>query len=166
METIKLLLGIGEVPLGKLTCYDALRSSFRTLTLRRDPACKLCGDSPSIHSIHNSETLGSFSCTVNMGIPTISVSDLKQRLAAGFDGLLLDVREPHENQIARIEGSRLIPLGTLAEAIPTLPRDKEILVHCKMGGRSARAVKTLLDAGFENVSNVAGGIDAWLQLPE
>jgi adenylyltransferase/sulfurtransferase len=165
METIKLLLGLGEIPLGKLTCYDALRSSFRTLTLRRDPACKLCGDSPAIHSIHNPETLGSVSCTMTMGIPTITAAELKHRLAEGFDGILIDVREPHEHAVDHIEGSRLIPLGTLAEALPTLPRDKEILVHCKMGGRSARAVKTLLDAGFENVSNVAGGIDAWLALP-
>jgi molybdopterin/thiamine biosynthesis adenylyltransferase/rhodanese-related sulfurtransferase len=165
METIKLLLGLGDIPLGKLTCYDALRSSFRTLTLRRDPSCKLCGDSPSIHSIRNPETLGSIACTVKSDIPTITAADLKRRLDSGFEGLLLDVREPHEFDIARIEGSHLVPLGTLHDVLPTLPRNREILVHCKMGGRSAKAVRTLLDAGFQDVTNVEGGIDAWLQLP-
>lgn len=163
METIKILLGIGEIPLGKLTCYDALRSSFRTLTLRRDPACKLCGDAPTIHSVHNPETLSSDSCA--MSIPEISAEELKQRLALGFDGLLIDVREPDEYEAANIPGSRLIPLGTIDGSIAGLPRDKEILVHCKSGRRSARAVQSLLDAGFPNVMNVSGGIDAWHELP-
>lgn len=163
METIKLLLGIGEIPLGKLTCYDALRSSFRALTLRRDPACKLCGDHPTIHSVRNFETLASDSCAMN-NIPEISVEELKRRLAHDFNGLLIDVREPDEYEAANIPGSRLIPLGTVEDAIDTLPRDKEILVHCKSGRRSARAVQLLLEAGFPSVMNVAGGIDAWHQI--
>jgi sulfur-carrier protein adenylyltransferase/sulfurtransferase len=164
MEAIKLLLGLGEIPLGKLTCYDALRSSFRVLTLRRDPACRLCGDTPSIHSISNPETLASSSCDMSTELPTITVSDLKARLDAGFDGLLIDVREPDEYAAAHIEGSRLIPLATLPAAFSELPKDQEILVHCKAGGRSARAVQAMLDAGFTDVTNVAGGMDAWLKL--
>lgn len=165
METIKLLLGIGEVPLGKLTCYDALRSSFRTLTLRRDPACKLCGDHPSIDSIRNPETLASTCCAMNSDLPAISAEELKRRLDSGFEGLLVDVREPDEYAAASIPGSRLIPLGSFDESIGGLPRDQEILIHCKSGRRSARAVQSLLDAGFSNVLNVTGGIDAWHQLP-
>lgn len=165
METIKLILGIGEPPLGKLLCYDGLRSSFRTLTLRRDPACRLCGDQPVIHSVNNPETNAPASCSTGDDLPSVTVEELKQRLSAGFNGLLLDVREPDEHAAARIEGSRLIPLGTLEGEIPSLPKDREILVHCKSGRRSARAVQTLLDAGFTDVKNVSGGIDAWLALP-
>jgi len=164
METIKLLLGLGEVPLGKLTCYDALRSSFRTLALRRDPSCALCGDHPTIHSIRNPETLSSITCDMNSDLPSVSVEDLKRQLAGEFDGLLIDVREPDEYAVSNIPGSRLIPLGTLADAMSGLPRDKEILVHCKSGGRSARATQALLDAGFPDVKNVTGGIDAWNRL--
>jgi molybdopterin/thiamine biosynthesis adenylyltransferase/rhodanese-related sulfurtransferase len=163
METIKLLLGIGENPLGQLTCYDALRSSFRTLNIRRDPNCPLCGDHPTIHSARNPETLASHSCTMS-DVPEISVSDLKQRLDADYSGLLIDVREPDEYAAANIPGSRLIPLGSFEEAIPGLPRDKEIVIHCKSGRRSARAVQALLDEGFTNVANVSGGIDAWLKM--
>ena len=164
METIKLLLGLGDIPLGKLTCYDALRSSFRVLTLRRDPACRLCGDSPSIHSISNPETLAPHSCEMSTHLPTFSVSELKARLASGFYGLLIDVREPDEYALANIPGSRLIPLATLPAVLPELDKNQEILIHCKAGGRSARAVQTLLDAGFTNVTNIAGGMDAWLKL--
>ncbi|MGC4015383.1 MAG: molybdopterin-synthase adenylyltransferase MoeB [Luteolibacter sp.] len=165
METIKLLLGLGEVPLGKLTCYDALRSTFRTLTLRRDPACKLCGDHPTIDSVRSPETLASTSCAMNPELPAITVEELKLRLDSGFTGLLFDVREPDEYAAACIPGSRLIPLGTFDQVIPELPRDQEILIHCKSGRRSARAVQSLLDAGFDKVKNVTGGIDAWHQLP-
>jgi len=164
-EAIKLLLGIGEVPLGKLTCYDALRSSFRTLTLRRDPACKLCGDQPSIDSIRNPETLASTSCAMNPELPAISAEELKRRLDSGFEGMLVDVREPDEYAAASIPGSCLIPLGSFEDSITELPRDREILIHCKSGRRSARAVQSLLDAGFSNVLNVTGGIDAWHKLP-
>lgn len=162
METIKLLLGIGEIPLGKLTVYDALRSSFRSVQLRRDPACRLCGDAPEIHSVHNRESTAEMACAVADGMESITVGELRELLAGGFQGVLIDVREPEEHAAARIDGARLIPLGALAGALDSLPKDREILVHCKGGGRSARAVRMLLDHGFSRVKNVSGGIDAWL----
>lgn len=163
MEAIKLLLEIGEPPLGRLVCYDALRSSFRTLRLNRDPQCRLCGDHPSVHSVANSETTASPACSLSTpAMDTITTTELRARLATGFDGLLIDVREPHEHAVSNIPGARLIPLGTLPDHLDALPRDREILVHCKMGGRSARAVLFLLDNGFTRVRNVEGGIDAWL----
>lgn len=163
MEAIKLILGIGVVPLGKLTCYDALNSSFRTIKLNRDPQCRLCGDQPDIHSVSNAETTSSATCdaapdTMN----SITTSELRTLLAGNFNGMLIDVREPNEYATAHIEGSRLIPLKTLPEELDSLPRDREILVHCKSGGRSAKAVQLLLDHGFTRVKNVTGGIDAWL----
>lgn len=162
METIKLLLGIGEPPLGTLLCYDALRTSFRSLRLRRDPACRLCGDSPSIHSVHNPETMASNSCSLpDPALPSITVADLAARLAAGETPFILDVRQPEEEAEGTIPGARLVPLATLPERLDELPRDREILVHCKSGGRSSRAVAFLQEAGFPQAVNVAGGITAW-----
>jgi adenylyltransferase/sulfurtransferase len=163
METLKLILGIGSVPLGKLTCYDALGSTFRTLKLNRDPQCRLCGDHPEIHSVSNPETTAPATCTLtHEDMESITTTELRAILIGNFEGLLIDVREPDEHAVARIEGARLIPLKTLPDELAGLPRDREILVHCKAGGRSAKAVQLLLDHGFHRVKNVSGGIDAWL----
>lgn len=163
MEAIKLILNIGAVPLGKLTCYDALNSHFRTLKLNRDPQCRLCGDHPDIHSVSNTETNASASCEFTPDhMDTITTTELRELLEGNFEGLLIDVREPDEFAAASIEGSRLIPLQTLRGELSTLPKDKEILVHCKSGRRSANAVQLMLDNGFTRVKNVTGGIDAWL----
>lgn len=163
METLKILLGIGTVPLGKLTVYDALHSSFRTIKLNRDPSCRLCGDSPEIHNVSNPETLAPTTCsTPNSTMPSITTTELRALLAGNFQGLLIDVREPHEHAMSSIEGARLIPLGTLKNHLAELPKDTEIYIHCKSGMRSARATEFLLDQGFTRVSNVTGGIDAWL----
>lgn len=163
METLKLILGIGEPPLGKLTAYDALQSRFRTLKIHRDPHCRLCGDTPEIHSVENAETLAQDTCTTfDPTMQTITTTELRTRLAGNFQGLLIDVREPAEHAIANIEGARLIPLATLMEHISSLPQDREILVHCKSGMRSARAVEMLMAHGFTDVKNVLGGIEAWL----
>ena len=163
MEAIKLLLGIGEVPSGKLTVYNALQSSFRSLRISRDPHCRLCGASPTIDSVANAETLASVSCAATQDdVPTITTDRLREILSADFDGLLIDVREPHEHAVARIEGARLIPLRELPAMLAELPRDREIIVHCKSGARSARAVRLLLEHGFPRVTHLRGGIDAWL----
>jgi len=163
METIKLILGIGTAPLGKLTIYDALNTTFRSIKLARDPHCRLCGDQPEITSVHNAETTADANCEIPFtDMETITTQELRQTLANGFTGLLIDVREPEEYAIASIEGARLIPLATLPGEIDSLPKDKEILVHCKSGKRSARAVEFLLGNGFTDVKNVTDGIDAWL----
>lgn len=163
LETLKLILGIGTIPLGKLTCYDALNSSFRTLRLNRDPQCRLCGDHPEIFSVSNPETTASATCDfTSEHMESITTSELRILLADNFQGLLIDVREPDEYAVAHIEGSRLIPLTTLSAELASLPTDQEILIHCKAGGRSAKAVQLLLDHGFTTVKNVTGGMDAWL----
>ncbi len=162
MEAIKLLLGIGAVPLGKLICFNGLTTSFRTLHLDRDPQCRLCGDAPSITSVRNAETTAATCALPVPGIPDISTSELRKLMALDANTVLIDVREPHEHAVANIPGARLIPLATLAERIDSLPRDSEIYIHCKSGGRSARATRFLLDRGFTRVKNVSGGIDAWL----
>lgn len=163
MEAIKLILGIGSVPLGKLTCYDALGSSFRSLKLNRDPQCRLCGDRPDIHGVVNAETTAAATCDFTpTSMESITTRELRDILLGNFEGLLIDVREPDEYAVAHIDGSRLIPLQTLPDELASLPTDCDILVHCKAGGRSAKAVQLLLSHGFTRVKNVAGGMDAWL----
>jgi sulfur-carrier protein adenylyltransferase/sulfurtransferase len=163
-EALKLLLGIGQPLIGRLLLVDALRAQFRTLKLQRDPECPACGTHELRELIDYEEFCGLRKAAAEAranAVPEITPSELATRLARGDDVDLIDVREPHEWEIARIPGARLIPLGTLAEALPTLDRTREIVVHCKGGGRSARAVRQLLDAGFVNVTNLAGGITRW-----
>jgi len=164
LETLKLILGIGTVPLGKLTVYDALQSEFRSLKLHRDPQCRLCGDHPDILSVANAETTAAATCNSPSNImDSITTTELRALLGDNFTGLLIDVREPDEHAIAHIEGARLIPLKTLPAMIGELPLDRDIYIHCKSGMRSARAVGMLQERGFTRVQNVAGGIDAWLE---
>ena len=163
-EALKLLLGIGQPLVGRLLLVDALRAQFRTLKLQRDPECPACGTHELKELIDYEEFCGLRKAAAEAranAVPEITPSELATRLARGDDVDVIDVREPHEWEIARIPGARLIPLGTLAEALPTLDRTREIVVHCKGGGRSARAVRQLLDAGFVNVTNLAGGITRW-----
>jgi sulfur-carrier protein adenylyltransferase/sulfurtransferase len=165
MEALKLILGIGSVPLGKLTVHDALQSSFRTFTLRRDPQCRLCGDHPSVTTISNPETTSRNTCsTAPDTMESITAAELRDLLGNNFQGVLIDVREPEEHASASIGGSVLMPLGSLPGRLAELPKDRDIYVHCKMGGRSAKAVQLLLNDGFTRVKNVSGGIDAWLRL--
>ncbi len=162
METLKIILGIGTVPLGKLTVYDALQSGFRTLKLHRDPHCRLCGASPEITGVSNPETTARTTCdTPPEDMESITTHELRALLAGDFHGILIDVREPHEHAVAHIPGARLVPLGTLSDELESLPADREIYIHCKSGGRSARAVRLLREHGFTRVKNIAGGIDAW-----
>ena len=161
LEAIKLITGIGQPLLGKLLHVDTLSMRFRTLTLRRDPACPVCGDNPSITEPIDYQGFCGITAAAPPAVPTMTVHELKELREAGDNHFLLDVREPHEQSISRIDGAVLIPLGELEQRSTELPRDKRILVHCKSGGRSARAVSLLREQGFENVWNISGGIIAW-----
>jgi sulfur-carrier protein adenylyltransferase/sulfurtransferase len=163
MEAIKCLLGIGSPLIGRLQIYDALAAESRILRIRRDPQCALCGTHPTIPMIHNAETTAPISCASHTD--TITPGDLQRLLQDGFSGRLVDVREPYEHASARIEGSYLIPLGQLRERLHELPRDREIILHCKMGGRSAKALAFLQSQGYDRIRHLEGGMDAWLQLP-
>ena len=164
-ETLKLLLGIGEPLVGRLLLVDALRAQFRTLKLRRDPTCPACGTHELKELIDYEEFCGIRKAAAEAraagAVPQITPRELAERFTRGDDVELIDVREPHEWEIARIHGSRLIPIGSLAEAIPTLDPEREIVVHCKGGGRSTRAVRQLREAGFKKVWNLTGGITRW-----
>jgi adenylyltransferase/sulfurtransferase len=161
-EAIKLLLGIGEPLIGRLLLVDALRLQFRTMTLRRDPACPACGT----HAIRELIDYEAF-CGVaaepaqDSSLPEVTPAEIAARRRRGDDFDLIDVREPHEWAIARIPGARLLPLGAFAESLATLDSAREIVVHCKGGTRSAKAVRQLQAAGFRRVWNLAGGIARW-----
>lgn len=158
LEAIKLITGIGEPLIGKLLHVDTLSLRFRTFNLRSDPDCPVCGDQPTITEPIDYQ---GFCGMTPPTVPTLSVQDLHTKRRNGDPHFLLDVREPDEYATAQISGSTLIPLGELATRTAEIPRELPVLVHCKLGGRSAKAVATLQDLGFTNVWNVAGGITAW-----
>ena len=167
-EAIKLILGIGDPLIGKLMLYDALTLSFDFVNLRKDPNCRVCGQNPTVTELIDYEAF--------CGVPghdhdagsvgggwDITVFELARRLEQGNHLRLLDVREPHELQISHIEGASLIPLGQLAARLSELDSAEEMVVFCKSGTRSARALELLLSAGFRKVKNLQGGINAWAQ---
>nr|WP_315853853.1 molybdopterin-synthase adenylyltransferase MoeB [Crateriforma spongiae] len=164
-EAVKLILGQGMSLSGRLVLYDALQMRFREVKVRRDPQCPVCGDHPSItRPIDYQEFCGApkmSSTDANEQSPwDVQPGDVQQRLQTGADFILLDVREPHEYEICHLGGT-LIPLGELQQRVGELDASREIIVHCKMGGRSAKAVQQLRQLGFENVHNMRGGIHAW-----
>ena len=181
-EVIKLILGIGEPLIGRLLLVDALAMSFRTLKLHKNPDCPVCGTHRTVTELIDYDQFcgiappaaASGSLEVSShgvtpqglpeieGIPQMSVEELKARMNAGTTPFILDVREPHEYNIVNL-GAHLIPLGQVADRVGDIPvaKDAEIVVHCKGGGRSQKASVALKAAGFTNVSNLAGGIDAW-----
>src|SRR5215475_5732488 len=145
-ETVKLLTGIGAPLIGRLLQIDALRMEFREFRLRKDPACPLCGEAPTIRSLIDYDGFCGVPAPQDApGIPEVSAADLRDALAHGDDLLLLDVREPEEHARARIEGARLVPLGSLEERLGELApwRDRRIVVTCHLGVRSVRAAEAL-----------------------
>lgn len=165
LEAIKLILGIGEPLIGRLLLFDALKMKFRELKLRKNPDCPICGENPTIKELIDYEAFCGMAPEQALRETGFEISpeELKSRLENGEDIILIDVREPHEWEINRINGSKLIPLSKLPEKVNELDQTREIIFYCKMGGRSARAVQFLRELGFTRVKNLAGGIDAWIE---
>jgi adenylyltransferase/sulfurtransferase len=163
-EAIKLILGKGEPLIGRLLLVDALGMRFRELKLRKNPDCVVCGKHPTVTKLIDYEEFcglrGQEQPVANTGIPEITVEELKQRLDAKDDLFILDVREPHEYQICNLNGY-LIPLNDLPKRVNELDPSKDMVVHCRSGGRSAKAVEFLRQAGFTKAKNLTGGILAW-----
>jgi adenylyltransferase/sulfurtransferase len=167
-EAIKLITGIGEPLIGRFLIYDALRMRFRELKLRKDPDCPVCGTHPTVTKLIDYEQF----CGLRPAVETSSVSqsngleisavELKQRLDRGDALRIIDVREPNEWQINRIPGAELIPLGEIPRRYAELDPNEEIVVQCKIGGRSAKAADFLRSVGFKKVLNLKGGILDWI----
>jgi adenylyltransferase/sulfurtransferase len=165
-ETIKLILGAGESLIGRLLLVDALGMSFRQLKLRKNPDCVVCGPNPTVTRLIDYEEF----CGIprakeeekrEMGVPAITVQELKEKMDKGDAFVLVDVREPHELAISQLPGSVKIPLGTLPLNVNKLSMADAIVVHCRTGVRSAKAVQFLMATGFRKVWNLTGGIDRW-----
>ncbi len=165
-EVIKLILGKGDSLVGRLLLVDALNMRFRELKLRKNPECPVCGTNPTVTKLIDYDHFCGIvpetpqEKNLKNGIPQISVKEYKARRDAGDDIFLLDVREPYEFQIAQI-GGKLIPQNDVPQRLAEIPRDKEIVVHCRSGARSQRIAEFLKQSGYNDVSNLAGGILAW-----
>jgi sulfur-carrier protein adenylyltransferase/sulfurtransferase len=165
-EALKLLLGVGDTLLGRLLLYNALDMSFDFVTLRKNPNCRVCGENPTVTELIDYEEF----CGVpghdheegSAGVGwDITAPELAQLIQKGNGVELLDVREPHELEISQLSGARLIPLGQLASRLSELDSAQEMVIFCKGGTRSARALELLVSAGFRKVKNLKGGINAW-----
>ena len=165
-ETVKIVLGKGESLSGRLVLYDALNMKFRELKLRRNPACPVCGDNPTVKELIDYQQFCGIpqqaaAQAAEEKLPEIVPAALKSRMDAADGVFVLDVREPHEYEIARIPGTKLIPLGELNKRVGELDATADIVIHCKSGMRSGKAQRLLKDMGFSRVTNLAGGILRW-----
>ncbi|HTL57071.1 MAG TPA: molybdopterin-synthase adenylyltransferase MoeB [Candidatus Limnocylindrales bacterium] len=162
-EVLKLALGAGNSLLNRLLLFDALEMKFRELNLRRDPECPICGEHPTIKQLIDYEDF----CGVKpqpdvMHSDEVTVHEMKKALTRPELGIkVIDVREPDEYQIAHVEGVALFPLSQLAQRFRELDPNQAYYIHCKMGGRSMRALEFLREQGFKNLKNVKGGILSW-----
>jgi adenylyltransferase/sulfurtransferase len=176
-EAVKLVTGLGEPLIGRLLLVDVLRMDFRTVALRKDPRCPACG-THEIRALvdyerlcaapaaagnppHPEPSMPLFRASPPQPVPAITVAELHARRARGEDIDLVDVREPHEWAIARIEGARLAPLSSFAGAVGSFDGSRDVVVYCRSGGRSAKAVQLLQQSGLTRVWNLEGGILRW-----
>jgi adenylyltransferase/sulfurtransferase len=163
-EAIKSILGVGDTLAGRLLLVDALRMNFRTIRLRRDPNCPACGTRELTALIDYDEfcgTAASRDADRSSSVRDVTPRELSERLRRGDQIELIDVREPYEWRIARIDGARLVPLGRIAASAPELTRDKDIVLYCHHGVRSQAAGEELVAQGFDRIWNLTGGIDRW-----
>jgi sulfur-carrier protein adenylyltransferase/sulfurtransferase len=163
-EAIKIITGIGEPIVGRLMIYDALEMTYRSVKVRKDPECPLCGKNPTITELIDYEafcgTVSEAATEATLG-STITATELAAMQQRGDDFLLVDVREPAEWDIVRIPGATLIPKGDLPSRLADLPQNKPIVAYCKSGVRSAEALALLKNAGFADAKHVQGGVTAW-----
>ena len=166
IEAIKLIIGIGDSLIGRLVNFDALKLRFREFKIRKDPNCPICGDNPTIHQLIDYDQFcgipqADAQAAKEMDVPTITAGELKAKLDRKDRFVLVDVREPYEYEICNIPGAKLIPLGELPARLSELDSADDIVLHCKVGGRSAKALRILQEAGFRKLNNLKGGITAW-----
>jgi adenylyltransferase/sulfurtransferase len=173
-EAIKMILSRGETLVGRLMLYDSLRMSFRDVRIRKDPACELCGEHPTLTELidyqafcavelPSAATVQAAQVELDPATVEVSTAELKRRLESGEAMTLLDVREPHEWEINRIGPARLTPLSQFDQFIAELNPEEDIYLYCYKGKRSLTALKQLRERGFKRLHSLAGGIDRWAQ---
>jgi len=163
-EVIKLILEKGNSLVGRLLLFDALGMKFRELKLKKDPECPVCGENATIKALIDYEEFCGIGPEVEespTGIDEVTAKELKEELDQGQDPYILDVRNPVEYEISRIEGSHLIPLDQLLNRLNELDSARDIVAHCRTGARSAKAIEMLQEAGFRKLRNLKGGVLAW-----
>jgi adenylyltransferase/sulfurtransferase len=160
-EALKILLGIGRTLAGRLLLFDAARMTFREIALRKNPACPVCGDAPTIRELVDYERFCGYEPAA--AASDIGPRELRARLEEGEPILVLDVREDYEWAASRLAGALHVPMGDLRAKLDELPRDREIVVYCRSGARSSNAAAMLRNAGFARVRNLTGGLKAWAQ---
>jgi adenylyltransferase/sulfurtransferase len=169
-EAIKLIMGIGKPLIGRMLLYDALEMTWDTIRIHKNPSCPICGDHPTITELidyeqfcgvpaHDRSEYGK--AVEKRVVPGITVRELKDRLDAGENLFVLDVRDPHEAEISSMGANALIPKNVVRQRLNEIPRDVPVVVHCRTGVRSADVVRWLEDEGFTNAVNLLGGINAW-----
>ena len=166
IEALKLIIGIGDPLIGRLVSFDALKMRFREFKIRKDTNCPICGANPTIHDLIDYDQFcgipqADAEAEKEMDVPTITAPELKAKMDRKEPFVLVDVREPYEYEICRIPGSKLIPVGELPARLSELDTADEIVLQCKTGARSARALHILQEAGFRKLANLQGGITAW-----
>ena len=166
-EAIKLITGIGEPLAGRLMIYDALEMTYRTVRVNKDPECAICGNNPTVTELIDYDAFcGAVSEEAAEAVvgSTISAKDLSAMLDRGDNIYLVDVREPNEYEIVSIPGATLIPKGEFlnGSALEKMPQDKQIVLHCKSGARSAECLAIVKNAGFSDAVHVGGGVLAWV----
>jgi len=164
LEVIKLILGKGEPLRGRLLLFDALNMKFRELKLRKNPECPVCGEHPTVTKLIDYEQFCGIRGEEHVpetNVPEITATEVKEMMDENKPFVLVDVREPHEYEICKIPGAKLIPLGEIPKRMHELNSADEIIVHCRSGVRSAKAVDFLMQAGFRRIHNMTGGVLAW-----
>src|SRR5207249_3187680 len=161
METIKLILGAGQPLIGRLVLFDALKLQFRELKLEKDPDCPVCGAHPTVTELIDYQAFCGIGAEPAYDGAEITAEELRDEWQRNPELVVIDVREPHEHEIAHIDGAVLMPLGELPDRLGELDGHREIVTHCHHGARSLKALEILKAAGFSKVRSLRGGIDAW-----
>ena len=161
LETLKLILGVGQPLIGRLVLFDALKLQFRELRLEKDPDCPVCGAHPTVRELIDYEAFCGIGAEPAYAGPEVTAAELEAERRRNPGLVVVDVREPHEYEIAHIDGTKLIPLGELPSRLTELDGHAEIVTHCHKGVRSMKALEILKGAGFSKVRSLKGGIDAW-----
>ena len=170
VETIKLVLGIGDTLVGRLLLVDALSMQFREMKLQKNASCAVCGKNPTVTKLIDYEAfcgerppVVSSRAMFGSRVPEITVEDLKTARERGENLVLVDVREPHETAISDLPGSIKIPLGSLPQNLAKIQPSDDLVVYCRSGGRSAQAVQFLIGKGYTKARNLVGGINHWVE---